>query len=99
YPNTSMAIFQLPYANAIATANRIQAKMDELKKGFPEDIDYAIAYDTTPFVKESIHEVFRTLTEAVILVAIVVLVFLQNWRSTLTPLTAVPVAIIGTFAA
>ncbi|HLN31322.1 MAG TPA: efflux RND transporter permease subunit [Gemmataceae bacterium] len=99
HPCTSLAIFQLPYANAIATANRVRDKMEELKKSFPEDVDYAVAYDTTPFVQESINEVFRTLGEAIVLVAIVVLVFLQNWRSTLIPLTAVPVAIIGTFAA
>ena len=72
--------------------------MEELKKSFPEDIDYAISLDMTPFIQESIHEVFRTLVEAIILVAIVVLVFLQNWRSALIPLVAVPVAIIGTFA-
>jgi multidrug efflux pump len=95
---TSIAVFQLPDANALDTANRVRAKMDELKQSFPEDIDYAIAFDTTPFIRESVREVFSTLGEAVILVAIVVLVFLQNWRSTLIPLTAVPVAIIGTFA-
>jgi multidrug efflux pump len=97
-PCTSLAVFQLPYANAISTAKRIRAKMEELKKSFPEDVEYKIAYDTTPFISESILEVFRTLSEAVVLVAIVVLVFLQNWRSTLIPLVAVPVAIIGTFA-
>jgi multidrug efflux pump len=99
HPNTGLAVFQLPYANAIATAKAVRAKMEELKRAFPEDLDYAIAYDTTPFVQESIHEVFRSLGEAVILVALVVLVFLQNWRSALIPLIAVPVAIIGTFAA
>jgi multidrug efflux pump len=98
HPNSSLAVFQLPYANAIATADRVRAKMEELKQTFPEDLDYAIAYDTTPFISESIHEVFRTLAEAIILVAVVVLVFLQNWRSTIIPLVAVPVAIIGTFA-
>ena len=68
------------------------------KKDFPEGVDYEIRYDTTPFIRESISEVFKTLRDAIILVALVVLVFLQNWRSALIPLIAVPVAIIGTFA-
>ena len=72
--------------------------MEELKKRFPPGLDYEIVYDTTPFIHESIIEVFKTLRDAIILVAIVVLVFLQNWRATLIPLIAVPVAIIGTFA-
>jgi multidrug efflux pump subunit AcrB len=72
--------------------------MDELKTSFPPDVDYAIVYDTTPFIDESIHEVFKALRDAIILVAIVVLVFLQSWRATLIPLIAVPVAIVGTFA-
>ena len=72
--------------------------MEELKQRFPEGVDYAIVYDTTPFITESVNEVFKTLRDAVILVAIVVLLFLQNWRSALIPLIAVPVAIIGTFA-
>jgi multidrug efflux pump len=98
-PTASLAVFQLPDANALDTADRVRARMDELRKDFPPDVDYDIAFDTTPFIRESVNEVFHTLVEAVILVAIVVLVFLQNWRSTLIPLTAVPVAIIGTFAA
>ena len=72
--------------------------MEELKKRFPDGLDYAIVYDTTPFIRESINEVFKTLRDAVILVAIVVLLFLQNWRSLLLPLIAVPVSLIGTFA-
>jgi multidrug efflux pump len=98
HPCASVAIWQLPYANALQTADNVRAKMEELKQTFPEDIDYEVAYDTTPFIRESINGVFRTLGEAILLVAIVVLLFLQNWRSTLIPLTAVPVAIIGTFA-
>src|SRR5438874_7257623 len=98
-PNASIAIFALPDANSVAVANRIRARMDELKKRFPEDIDYAVSLEMTPFITESIHEVVRTLIEAIILVAIVVMVFLQNWRSAIIPLVAVPVAIIGTFAA
>ena len=72
--------------------------MEELKQRFPEGLDYQIVYDTTPFIRESMNEVFKTLRDAIILVAIVVLVFLQNWRATLIPLVAVPVAIVGTFA-
>src|SRR5205085_8270586 len=72
---------------------------DELKKSFPDDLEYSISLDMTPFIQESIDEVVRTLVEAIILVAIVVLVFLQNWRSAIIPLVAVPVAIVGTFAA
>ena len=72
--------------------------MEELTQDFPDGVDYEIGYDTTPFIRESIDEVFKTLREAVILVAIVVLLFLQNWRSALIPLIAVPVAIVGTFA-
>jgi len=97
-PNASLAIFALPDANSIATAQRVRDRMDELKKSFPEDIDYKISLDMTPFIQESINEVIRTLIEAVVLVAIVVLIFLQSWRSTLIPLVAVPVAIVGTFA-
>ena len=72
--------------------------MEELKTRFPAGVDYAIVYDTTPFITESISEVFKTLRDAVILVAFVVLLFLQNWRSAVIPLVAVPVAVIGTFA-
>ncbi len=96
--NASLAVFALPDANAIAVAQRVRDRMDQLKKAFPEDVDYVISLDMTPFMTESIHEVFRTLVEAVILVAVVVLLFLQNWRSALIPLVAVPVAIVGTFA-
>ena len=77
---------------------RPRARWRSCKERFPEGVDYAIVYDTTPFITESINEVFKTLRDAVILVAIVVLLFLQNWRSALIPLVAVPVAIIGTFA-
>jgi multidrug efflux pump len=98
-PSMGIGVFQLPGSNALATAERVKAKMRELKKRFPQGLDYCIYYDTTPYISESIREVFQTLFEAVLLVAIVVLVFLQNWRSALIPLIAVPVAIIGTFAA
>lgn len=98
-PSVALSIYQLPGSNALATADAVRAKMEELKNRFPEDLDYAIVYDTTPFISESIREVFKTLGLAVALVAFVVILFLQNWRSAIIPLLAVPVAIIGTFAA
>jgi multidrug efflux pump len=97
-PSVALSVYQRPGSNALETARVIQEKMDELQARFPSDLDYKIVYDTTPFIKESVAEVFNTLRDAVILVAIVVLVFLQNWRSALIPLVAVPVAIVGTFA-
>ena len=97
-PSVALSIYQLPGSNALKTAQGVYAKMDELKPRFPAGLEYKIVYDTTPFIKESIVEVFKTLRDAIILVAIVVLVFLQNWRAALIPLVAVPVAIIGTFA-
>jgi multidrug efflux pump len=97
-PNGSLAVWALPDANSIETARNVRKRMDELKKSFPEDIDYAVSLDMTPFIQESIDEVVRTLIEAIVLVAVVVLIFLQNWRSAIIPLVAVPVAIIGTFA-
>ena len=98
-PSVALSIYQLPGSNALDTAHAVYAKMEELKKKFQEGIDYKIVYDTTPFIHESIIEVLKTLRDAVILVALVVLVFLQNWRAALIPLIAVPVAIVGTFAA
>jgi multidrug efflux pump len=98
YPCTALAIFPLPYANSITTARRVREKMEELKKYFPEDLDYIISYDTAPFIEESVREVFQTLLEAILLVSLVVLLFLQNWRSAIIPLIAVPVAVVGTFA-
>jgi len=97
-PSVALSIYQLPGSNALHTARGVYQKMEDLKKRFPEGVDYKIVYDTTPFIQESINEVFKTLRDAVILVAIVVLVFLQSWRATVIPLVAVPVAIIGTFA-
>jgi multidrug efflux pump len=98
-PNASLAVWALPDANSIATARRVRERMDQLKKSFPDDIDYTVSLDMTPFIHESINEVIRTLIEAVVVVAAVVMLFLQNWRSALIPLVAVPVAIVGTFAA
>jgi multidrug efflux pump subunit AcrB len=98
-PNASLAVFALPDANSISTAHAVRKRMDELKATFPEDIDYIISLEMTPFIEESIREVIKTLIESIILVAIVVLVFLQSWRSAIIPLVAVPVAVVGTFAA
>ena len=97
-PSIGMAIYQQPGSNAIDTARMIQEKMEGLKASFPPGVDYKIVYDTTPFISESIMEVFKALRDAIILVAIVVLAFLQSWRASVIPLIAVPVAIIGTFA-
>jgi multidrug efflux pump subunit AcrB len=96
--SVALSVYQRPGSNALETAKLVQDKMEELKARFPSGLDYRIVYDTTPFIKESVREVFNTLRDAVILVAFVVLVFLQNWRSAVIPLVAVPVAIVGTFA-
>jgi multidrug efflux pump subunit AcrB len=96
-PSVALSIYQLPGSNALNVARAVSDKMEELKNRFPDGLDYSIVYDTTPFINESIHEVFLTLRDAVILVAVVVLLFLQNWRSAIIPLVAVPVAVIGTF--
>ncbi|MEZ6034384.1 MAG: efflux RND transporter permease subunit [Planctomycetaceae bacterium] len=98
-PSIALSVYQLPGSNALETAAEVRAKMDDLQTRFPEGVDYAIVYDTTPFIRESVNEVFVSLRDAVILVAIVVLVFLQGWRPAIIPLVAVPVAIVGTFAA
>ena len=94
----SMSIYQLPGSNALDTARGVYAKMRELKTRFPGGLDYKIVYDTTPFISESVSEVFYTLRDAVILVAIVVLLFLQDWRAMILPMIDVPVSLIGTFA-
>ena len=98
-PAVSLAVYQLPGSNALETADAVRKKVEELSKQFPPGIKYAIEYDTTGFVRTSIETVVHTLLEAVVLVFIVVLLFLQTWRASLIPLIAVPVAIIGTFGA
>jgi multidrug efflux pump len=97
-PSVGLGVHQLPGTNALDVAEVIRAKMEELKARFPDGVAYDIAYDITPFIRESVADVVRTLLEAVVLVGLVVLVFLQNWRAVLIPLVAVPVAIVGTFA-
>ena len=98
-PSVALSVYQLPGSNALGTAEQVRKKMEELKAGFRSGIDYDIVYDTTPFIKESVNEVYQSLFDAVILVAVVVLVFLQGWRAAVIPLVAVPVAVVGTFAA
>ncbi len=97
-PSVALSIYQRPGSNALKTADSVRAKMADLSTRFPDGLAYQIVYDTTPFIDESVHEVFITLRDAVALVALVVLLFLQNWRSAIIPLVAVPVAVIGTFA-
>jgi multidrug efflux pump len=98
-PAATLAIYQLPGSNALSTAKAVRKTMETLKQSFPPGVDYRVVYDTTVFVNESIHAVQHTLLEAVALVGIVVMLFLQTWRATIIPLIAVPVSLIGTFAA
>ncbi|MBD0316529.1 MAG: multidrug efflux RND transporter permease subunit [Nitrospiraceae bacterium] len=97
-PNTFLITFLSPGANALDTVKRVRAEMDELAKTFPPGMSYDIPYDTTRFIEVSIQEVVKTLTEAMVLVILVVYLFLQSWRTTLIPGVAVPVSLIGTFA-
>ncbi len=94
----AIPIFQTPGANALELSKNVRAKMEELKKNFPEGIDYSVVYDPTVFVRHSIEAVIHTLLEAILLVVIVVIIFLQTWRAAIIPLAAVPVSLIGTFA-
>src|SRR5208282_1845780 len=96
--SVALSIYQLPGSNALKVADAVRKKMKELKKSFPDGVDYRIAFDTTPFIRESVAEVFNTLRDAVILVAIVVLLFLQDWKAMILPMIDVPVSLIGTFA-
>ena len=97
-PSAGIAIYLTPDANALDVAKRVQAKMAELSRAFPAGLEYGVPFDTTGFVRTSINEVYKTLVEAGVLVLIVILVFLQDWRATLVPATTVPVTIIGAFA-
>jgi multidrug efflux pump len=97
-PSVAISIYQLSGSNALDTADGVYAKMKELKTRFPDGLDYRIVYDTTPFIRESVYEVGWTLFYAVILVGIVVLFFLQDWKAMILPMIDVPVSLIGTFA-
>ncbi|MES2440667.1 MAG: efflux RND transporter permease subunit [Verrucomicrobiota bacterium] len=94
----AIPIFQLPGSNSIELSNNVRKTMETLKKDFPEGLDYKIAYDPTVFVRHSIDAVVHTLLEAILLVVLVVILFLQTWRASIIPLAAVPVSLVGTFA-
>ncbi len=94
----AIVIFEAPGANSIALSQAIRARMEELAKGFPEGVRWSVVYDPTVYVQHSIESVIQTLLEAILLVVIVVVLFLQTWRASLIPLVAVPVSIVGTFA-
>ncbi|MBV8464736.1 MAG: efflux RND transporter permease subunit [Burkholderiales bacterium] len=94
----AIPITQAPGSNAIQIADDVRKTMEELKQNMPEGVDYNIVYDTTQFVRASIHAVIHTLLEAIVLVVLVVILFLQTWRASVIPLLAVPVSIVGTFA-
>ncbi len=98
HPSVGLSIYQLPGTKALDVAARVRAKMDELKARFPDGIEYDVGYDTTPFIRESVFEVFKTFRDAIILVGLVVLLFLQDWRAMILPMIDVPVSLIGTFA-
>src|SRR5437660_264811 len=95
----ALPIFQTPGANALELSTSVRRTMEELKKNFPDGVDYSVVYDPTVFVRHSIEAVVHTLLEAVLLVVIVVIMFLQTWRASVIPLAAVPVSLVGTFAA
>ena len=97
-PAVALPIFQRPGSNAIEISDNVRATMARLKANFPEGVDYSIVYDPTVFVRDSIKAVVQTLLEAILLVVIVVVLFLQTWRASIIPLVAVPVSLIGTFA-
>ncbi len=96
-PCVGISIYQLPGTNALETAEKITAMLEEMKANFPAGVDYEITIDNTLFIKSSVNAVYHTIFEAVLLVVFVILLFLQNWRSSLIPLTAIPVSLIGTF--
>jgi multidrug efflux pump len=97
-PAVAIGVFQAPESNAIALSNAVRSAMEEVKKDFPEGVDYQIIYDPTRFVQQSIDAVIVTLLEAIALVVLVVIIFLKTWRASIIPLAAVPVSIVGTFA-
>src|SRR5438445_6201219 len=94
----AIPVFQMPGANAIQLSKDVRRTMQELKQNFPEGLDYSVVYDPTVFVRHSIEAVVHTLFEAILLVVLVVILFLQTWRASIIPLAAVPVSLVGTFA-
>ncbi len=97
-PTSTIAVYQLPGANALQVSKAVQKAMEDLSKNFPDDIEYEVTFDITEFVRVSMEELVITLVEAILLVMLVVFVFLQNWRTTLIPIIAIPVSLVGTFA-
>jgi len=97
-PAVALAIFQRPNTNALQAATDIQKTMQRLKANFPPGIDYTIVYNPTEFISQSVDAVYHTLAEAVMLVILVIIVFLQSWRTAIIPIVAIPVSLIGTFA-
>ncbi|RXG32257.1 efflux RND transporter permease subunit [Leeuwenhoekiella marinoflava] len=97
-PAIAMPVFQQPGGNALETSAEIEARMEELSKSFPKDLEYKIAYNPTKFIQKSVDEVYHTIFEAIILVVLVILLFLQSWRAAIIPILAIPVSLIGTFA-
>jgi multidrug efflux pump subunit AcrB len=96
-PAVALAIYQLPGSNALATAEKIKSTMDELSKKFPAGLEYTIIYNPTEFIQQSIDAVTETIAEAIVLVVMVVILFLQTWRAAIIPIVAIPVSLIGTF--
>src|SRR6201988_2953223 len=96
-PAVALVVFQLPGSNALATADKIKATMDELSKSFPAGLKYAVVYNPTEFIQKSIDAVVETVIEAILLVVLVVILFLQTWRAAIVPIVAIPISLIGTF--
>ncbi len=97
-PSVTLGMYQLPGTNSIETVNLLRKELEDIKKTFPDDVDYAISYDATEYVRDSINAVYRSIFEAVVLVVLVILLFLQNWRAAIIPLFAIPVSLVGTFS-
>ncbi|WP_292533788.1 efflux RND transporter permease subunit [Methylocystis sp.] len=95
---TALGIFQRPGSNALHTAEAVKQEMERLKKSFPAGVDYAVVYNPTEFIQQSVDEVVHTLLEAIVLVVLVVILFLQTWRAAIIPVAAIPVSLIGSFA-
>jgi hydrophobe/amphiphile efflux-1 (HAE1) family protein len=96
-PAVALVVFQLPGSNALATADKVKATMDELSKSFPEGLKYAVVYNPTEFIQQSIDAVVETVVEAILLVVLVVILFLQTWRAAIIPIVAIPVSLVGSF--
>jgi hydrophobe/amphiphile efflux-1 (HAE1) family protein len=96
-PTVAIAVFQRPGSNALSTGDNVRATMDEIARNFPAGLQHAIIYDPTQYIRDSVHEVIKTIFEAIILVVLVVVLFLQTWRAAIIPIIAIPVSLIGTF--